>query len=523
MIMGSRDRFSLKLLGAAATSLSLLVEPSESVADSRKDWRPLAPQARSLSGLNPAPDPLSQTRAPAEPAVSAYPAPAAGDGVTTAGYNLSRWAEDWTMMREAKKRRDVLDRLKFIPLNARQTIYLTFSGEMRLRLNQTSNPNLGKGPLQRQEIMRLVGGADLHITRYFRAFGELAHGGISGPNIGVPTAAMRNKLFLQQYFAEADAPFSSLNAGVRYGRQEFTDGANLMTSQRDNNTLRFVLNGTRFWLRGKKLRGDFFDFHYTRLGHGGARDDVIDRGIRFSGGTAGLVIPHSFLGKSKLYLDPFVWRLRNRRAVWGTGQAREERVYYGARLWGDVDRLTIDWVANYQSGHYENRRIEAFQVFMAQTYRLGAARTAPRIGVHVDYASGGGAFGKGTLRNATVPFGNNIYYSYQLFLTPTNLMALAPNVTISPIESVRLTFEHQFAWRASLTDAVYRANGTAFSGSQSTHARRVAQSTRAQAVWTLTRRLSFTGRYEHLQAGPALTRAGCTSSDFLAGWANYRF
>ncbi|WP_156938726.1 hypothetical protein [Asaia astilbis] len=51
MIMGSRDRFSLKLLGAAATSLSLLVEPSESVADSRKDWRPLAPQARSLSGL----------------------------------------------------------------------------------------------------------------------------------------------------------------------------------------------------------------------------------------------------------------------------------------------------------------------------------------------------------------------------------------------------------------------------------------------------------------------------------------
>ncbi|MFC0512252.1 alginate export family protein [Asaia spathodeae] len=498
----------LRLVGVATTALCL--------------WGGLS-SAFAQQGHNPAPDPASQTRAPAEPAVSTYPAPAAGDGLTTSGYNLSRWAEDWTKMRDAKNRRDFLDRLKFIPLNKKQNIYLTFSGEMRLRLNQTSNPNLKKGPAQRQDIMRLVGGADLHITRYFRAFGELAHGGVSGPNIGVPAASMRNKLLLQQYFAEADAPLPNLNAGVRYGRQEFTDGANLMTSQRDNNTLRFVLNGTRFWLRGKKLRGDFFDFHYTLLGRGGARDDVIDRGIRFSGGTAGIVIPTSFMGKSKLFLDPFVWRLRNRRAVWGSGPAREDRLYYGMRLWGDVDRLTVDWVANYQGGHYDGRRIEAFQVFLAQTYRLGSSRTAPRIGLHGDYASGGGAFGKGTLRNALAPFGNNIYYSYQLFLTPTNLIALAPNITVSPIESLRLTVEHQFAWRASLTDAVYRANGTAFSGTQKTHARRVAQATRVQGVWTWTPRLSFTGRYEHLQAGPALTRAGYTSSDFVAGWANYRF
>ncbi|BAT19536.1 alginate export family protein [Asaia bogorensis] len=473
-------------------------------------------------GYNPAPDPF-QTRAPAEPAVTTYPAPAAGDGLTTSGYNLSRWAEDWSRMRYAKNRRDWLDRLKFLPLNPAQTIYLTLSGEMRLRLNQTSNPNLKKGPLQRQDIMRLVGGADLHVTRYFRAFGELAHGGISGPNIGVPAASMRNKLLLQQYFAEANVPLSGVHLGARYGRQEFTDGANLMTSQRDNNTLRFVLNGTRFWVRGKIIRGDFFDFRYTSLGRGGARDDVIDRGIRFSGGTGGLVIPHDFLGKSKLYLDPFVWRLRNRRAVWGGAPARENRMYYGMRLWGDVQRLTIDWVGNYQDGHYDGRTIAAWQFFLAQTWRLGAQPTAPRIGFHVDYASGGGAYGKGTLRSALAPFGNNIYYSYQLFLTPTNLVALAPNVTVSPIESLRLTLEHQFAWKASLNDAVYRANGSAFAGTQNTKAYRVAQSTRAQAVWTWTPRLSFTGRYEHLQAGPALTRAGYTSSDFVAGWANYRF
>ncbi|PZO72588.1 MAG: hypothetical protein DI640_12435 [Sphingomonas taxi] len=36
-------------------------------------------------------------------------------------------------------------------------------------------------------------------------------------------------------------------------------------------------------------------------------------------------------------------------------------------------------------------------------------------------------------------------------------------------------------------------------------------------------RLSFTGRYEHLIAGPALTNAGYKNSDFLAGWISYRF
>ncbi|GBQ98333.1 alginate export family protein [Asaia lannensis] len=473
-------------------------------------------------GTNPAPDPF-QTRAPAEPAVTTYPSPAAGDGLTTSGYNLSRWAEDWRKMRDPKNRRDFLDRLKFVPLTPSQSVYLTFSGEMRLRLNQTSNPNLKKGPLQRQDIMRLVSGADLHITRYFRAFGEFAHGGVSGPNIGNPAASMRNKLFLQQYFAEANLPLSRVHLGARFGRQEFTDGANLMTSQRDNNTLRFVLNGTRFWIRGRMVRGDFFDFNYTRLGQGGVRDDVLERGTRFSGGTVGIVIPHDFLVKSKLYLDPFIWRLRNRRAVWAGAPAREDRLYYGMRLWGDVDRLTIDWTGNYQGGHYDGRTISAWQFFLAQTYRLGAGATAPRIGFHVDYASGGGAYGKGTLRSAFAPFGNNIYYSYQLFLTPTNLIAFAPNFTISPLESLRLTLEYQFAWRASLSDAVYRANGSAFAGTQNTRASRVAQSTRAQAVWTLTPRLNFTGRYEHLQAGPALTRAGFSGSDFFAGWANYRF
>lgn len=464
-----------------------------------------------------------QTRNPANPTVTAYPAAAVGDGPLANGYNLSRWVEDWRSMRDPKKRDDLLDRLKFIALDDDGDIYLTLSGEARLRVNMTSNPNLRERPHQRQDISRLVGGADLHVGEHFRFYGELAHGGLSGRNLGTPPATLRNDLVFQQYFAEANADIDGIAVGVRYGRQEFTDGPNLLVSQRDNNTIRYTLNGVRAWARGPKWRVDLFDMKPTAYGDLGAADDVNDPARRFSGATFGLVVPTTWLGGSKLYFDPFVWRRRNRLGAWGGRVGPAERFYGGARLWGDVGRLTIDWSVNHQWGHYIDQDIDAWHAFFAQTYRLGKASTAPRVGFHADYASGGGGYGDGKLRNAYAPFGNNIYYSYQLFLTPSNLVALAPNVTVSPVKGVRLTAEYQLTWRDDVRDAVYRANGQPFAGTQNFRARRIANVSRLQMVWTITPRLSFTGRYEHLDAGPALTDAGFRSSDFLAGWLSFRF
>lgn len=140
-----------------------------------------------------------------------------------------------------------------------------------------------------------------------------------------------------------------------------------------------------------------------------------------------------------------------------------------------------------------------------------------------DYASGGGGYGDGKLRDAYSPFGNNVYFSYQLYLTPTNIRSVAPTFSFSPLKAVKVSTEYRFAWRDSVTDAVYRANGQPFAGTQNGRARKIAELARLQAVWTISPRVSFTGRYEHLKAGPALTSAGYRSSDFLAGWLSLRF
>ncbi|MET0270929.1 MAG: alginate export family protein [Sphingomonas sp.] len=513
----------MRLLHALAVPAAALVAPVAAAAPADAPAAVSAPDAPAQATNLPTPPDERKNPSPAAPIADAYPAEGGGDGVTAGGYNQSRWAEDWTKLRDPKKRVDPLDRLKFIPFDASGDSYFTLSGELRLRVNHTTNPNLRESDAQRQDIVRAVVGGDLHVGDHFRAYGEIAHGGLSGVQLGTPAATLRNDLVFQQHFIDATAEIGGADVGVRYGRQTFADGPNLMVVPRDNNTIFFTFNGWRGWARGRTVRVDVFDYHPTRLGQGGVGDDISEDARRFSGISGGVVLPKGMFGGSKLYLDPFVWRLRNDAAVWGATTARERREFYGLHLYGEAGPVTLDWTLNTQRGDYDGRRIEAWQLFAAQTYRLGKDRAAPRIGVHVDYASGGGAYGKGKLRTALAPFGNNIYYSYQLFATPTNLIAAAPNITFAPLKTVRATLEYQFSWRDSQTDAVYRANGAAFAGTQNVRGGKIAETARAQIVWTISPRVSFTGRYEHLNAGPALTRAGYRNSDFLAGWISFRF
>ncbi|MES2272022.1 MAG: alginate export family protein [Pseudomonadota bacterium] len=457
----------------------------------------------------------------ADPAT--YPAAAQGDGATAKGYNLSRWAEDWRAYRDPTKRDDVLDRLKYLPLDDDGDIYLTLSGEARLRMNLTSNPQLVESPEQRQDILRLVGGADLHIGEHLRFYGEIAHGRLSGKNVGTPSGSLRNSFVRQQYFAEAKGSVGAVDLGVRYGRQEFTDGPNLLISQRDNNTIRFVLNGTRAWARTSTMRATLFDFETTDLGNGGLGDDVPDKNRRFSGISAGFVLPDRWLGGSKLYFDPFLWRRRNRVGTWGGVVAPAVRHYAGARLWGDVGPVALDWTVAHQYGNFGDRPIRAWQVFAAQTLRLGTDKSAPRIGIHADYGSGGGGYSRGTLRNAYAPFGNNIYFSYGLFLTATNIKVVAPNVSFTPIDGVRASLEYQFTWRDDAQDAVYRANYTPYVGTERVAGKAVAQLARAQIVYSISPRLTLTTRAEYLKAQEVLKRAGYRNSAFLATWISFRF
>ncbi len=456
-----------------------------------------------------------------------YPASADGDGHVTNGYATARWAEDWRTSAARRDANDPLDRLKYLPLAADGDVYLTLGGELRLRSIYISNPGLVKGEHQRQDVMRLTGSADLHLGSHVRLFGELSHAQSSGHNIGTPSSSQDNDLVVEQSFVEVTGTLAGLDLGARYGRQMFYDGSKLMVSQRDNNAIHYTDNGLRLWARSKDVRVDLFDFAPTRYGREGTRDDDADKGTRFTGASLGFVVPKDTLGGSKLYVDPFFWRLRRRTASWVGTSGREERYYTGAHVWGSVGPVKIDWVADRQTGSFDGREIDAWQAFFNQDIALGDAKSAPRVGLAFAYASGGGGnedgAGAGKLRDAISPHGANTPYSYNLFLTATNLVEVAPTFAFSAGKNVKFIAEYAFAWRANTQDAIYRSNGKALAGTQNSTAAKTAELPRLQVQWTITPRISVVGRYEHVFAGPALHEAGYGDSDYLTSWISLRF
>ncbi len=455
-----------------------------------------------------------------------YPPLADGDGHVTNRYATARWAENWTDLSDPARRSSPIDGLKHIALS--DDVYVSFSGEVRARMNFTSNPGLKEGEHQRQDILRVVGGADVHVGSHLRFFGEVAHASTTGHNVGTPAANAANDLVLQQAFAEATAQIGPADMGLRYGRQEFFDGSNLLVAQRDNNAIPYTLNGVRAWARLSKARIDAFDLKPTKYGSEALGDDHIDHDVRFSGVTAGFTVPKSALGSSELFVDPFLWRLRQRSVTWLDSTAREERNYAGAHVWGKVGEAKLDWVVDYQWGAYGNRDIRAWQAMFNQTVATGLGEFLPQAGFAFNYASGGGGktadiSAPGPLRNAISPYGANTPFAHHLFLSATNIVALAPKIEIRPAGNVRVQAEYEFVWRDNVHDAIYRSSARALSGTANNQARKTGELPRVQLQWAITPRISLTSRYEHVFAGPGLTKAGYGDSDFLATWVSLRF
>lgn len=478
--------------------------------------------ASALGALTMASAASAQTSAPTQTVPKAYPAKATGVGAVIGGYAESRWAEDWSALRDPEARDDWLDDLKYIPLTEAGEVWLSLSGELRARTAWFSSPGLRDAPDQRLDTLRLVGGADLRIGRHLRVYGELTHAGAGGDNIGNPVGAIRNDLVATQAFVDVGGEVAGYDVGARYGRQFFTDGSPYLVSTKNGATVLTPFQGTRAWVRGRQWRADAFDFATVGLGTGGLHDDRADDGERFRGVTASFAVPSSWLGGSELFFDPFVWRYQSDARRWGATTAREDRDYRGARLWGQAGGVTIDWAVARQTGRYGARDIDAWHVFTQQSVAVGEEASAPRVGLRFDYGSGGGAYDDGPMKNAVTPQGVPIFYSYQNVFNPVNMIALAPSVSLRR-GATTWTGEVQGTWRASRRDAVYRATDLPYAGTQNGDARRVGEVYRLQVAHALSPRTSLLARYEHLAAADALTDAGYASADYLTAWLNFRF
>lgn len=180
-------------------------------------------------------------------------------------------------------------------------------------------------------------------------------------------------------------------------------------------------------------------------------------------------------------------------------------------------------MANLQRGRFGACALEASQISAAQMVRLGTSSMAPVLGCRIDYTSGGNSDNPKTQHNTYAPIANNVYFSYQGLLSATNLIAAAPNVTVFPLKSLRVTTEYQLSWKTHPFEPVYRAAETAFAGTEHSHARFTGHLVRTQAERSMTRRLTVIGRFEHFGAGSLIRRNNAPRSNYFTLWSSFRY
>ncbi|WP_454629275.1 alginate export family protein [Bradyrhizobium cenepequi] len=455
-------------------------------------------------------EPGDHAPTPADP----YPLMAAGWGPEAGnGLMYSRWAEDWTGMRAAGD----APLFKAMPLGG--DAYLTLSAEARLRYDLFENGQLMGGNDYQQGLFRGVLGADLRLNPSIRLYGEIATGQVEGRRSDA-TANFQNDASLQQLFVDARTYVGSTLIGAMVGRQEFADGPRQLISLSDGPNLHRTWNGVRLYAHDQRLRVGAFDLRGTRLGTG-LFDEEIDHAERLQGINASVIVSQG--SGPNTYLEPFWIHSENPGFRSGGQIGLDDRDTYGARLWGRWGNLRFDWTLARQTGEYMGRDIDAWGVFAVQSVALSDEGWKPRLTSHIDVASGGGAYGGGTLKGFNQLYASSNYLGEGRFLSLSNLMLIAPGISVSPTQSTSLSVEYGFARRLADNDAAYAGGMRAYPGTQNVPGHEIGGLLRVAGSWAATEHLTLSFDFEHLAAGHVLQQAGLPSGSCGYVAATFRY
>lgn len=443
-----------------------------------------------------------------------YPLKAAGWGPDAGhGLSASRWAEDWTGLRAAGR----APALKAIPLGG--GAFLTLSTEFRLRYDAYDNRQLVSGEDPRQLLFRAVVGAELRVNDHLRAYGELGTGQVQGRR-SAAGANFQNGASLQQAFLDARGTFGSILVGALLGRQEFADGPRQLLSLGDGPNLHRTWNGARVYAHTGSFRLGAFDLRATRLERG-SFDDGVQHGERLQGINGSVILASE--GESNTFLDPFWFHSENPKFRAGGQVGRDERDTLGARVWGRRGSLRFDWTLARQSGQFLGRGIDAWGLFAVQSWSLSRNGWKPVLTAHLDIASGGGAYGTGRLRSFNHLYASSGYLGEGQFLSLSNLLLIAPGVSVAPTPATSLSFEVGFARRLAEGDAAYAGGMRAYAGTQSVPGRELGRLYRVTGTWSVCSQVNLFFNVESLAAGTVLRRAGRPSGSYGQVGATFRY
>lgn len=378
-------------------------------------------------------------------------------------FQALRFNENWSALGQMPKeqRTDLWDPIKYIPLTEDESIWLSFGGSARLRLESWRNFNFGAPPAGKNDDTFLLGRvflhADLHLGPHVRIFAEGKSAFATDRRlVGGRRALDIDTLDLQNGFIDLRVPLGDeVMATLRAGRQELLFGRQRLVSPLDWANTRRTFDGFSgiVSLHGWSIHG-FWAQPVRVLKY---EFNTPESSADFFGVYATGPAPY-INGTLDLY---WLGLHREGPMTFNQTSGRERRHTLGARLGGRVGATGFDYDLEgaYQFGDVGDGDISAFMVATQIGYRFAEVWSAPRVFVGFDYASGDRSPGGNVQTfNQLFPLGH-AYLGWIDAIGRQNIIALSSGVTFSPVERLTVDLHGHYFWRANREDALYNVGG----------------------------------------------------------------
>ena len=431
-----------------------------------------------------------------------------------------RYDEHYEYLRDPQRSTSSLDALKFIPLDADGTSYLSLGGEMRQRFELIHHVAWGSGPEDDNGylLQRYMLHADLHLGAT-RAFIQLKSGLEEGRE-GGPRPTDRDRIDLHQAFVDWSVMSAATSLlTLRLGRQELAYGSSRLVSNRDGPNVRLAFDGVKVILQSAGVQVHAFAVRPVRT-RAGAWDDDSDQNAALWGIYANA--PAEWLRGANMEL--YYLGLHRNQARFDQGSAEELRHSFGAR----IARRKSGWDYNvegvYQFGTFGSARIRAWTLASDTGIQFAEHRLKPRLGLKVDITSGDRSRDTPELQTFNPLFPRGAYFGEPALIGPANHVDLHPSVSLDFGAGLSLDLGWDRFWRESAGDGIYGPSVNILRRGNASAAHNVGDQAEAKLDWSLNRNLGIGADYAHFFSGRVLVQTGPGKDvDYLSVWASLRF
>jgi hypothetical protein len=364
--------------------------------------------------------------------------------------------QDWGFLRDASKRIDPLDKLKYFPIGDSAQRYLSLGLDYRGEYEYFDNWALGEGPQDHNGYLlnRAIPHFDLHLGTDARLFTEFQFGYEGYRNGGPRPGVDEDKGDVHQAFLEVGSRVSHERGfSLRVGRQEIVLGSGKLFDNNEGLNVKLSFDGVRFIAQSNAVRWDIFATKPVEDNPGFFDDAPIHTQTTWG---SYLTVP-SRLDK-RGFVDLYYLGLSTKNAAYNRGSGIEFRHTIGIRAFRlPASRWDYNWEANFQFGSLGSSLILAWSTSTETAFQFRGFHLKPRAILRADAYSGDHRSGNEAIGTYNSYFPRGAYFTDKLVPTlgSQNLVDAHPLVQFQIRPSVTGSFGWMWYWKESAKDGVY--------------------------------------------------------------------